>query len=321
VASRISSLDTSYQSGDLSVFPQAIDDMDTLYTAVNNSESKLAQSLSYNGKYVILEDGSSFAPTGLVRIGPAAGENGTYELIYYGTRNGNTLGDLARGFAGSRQNSFNAGAHVTSSVMAEHHNAVKDAILNIQERLGTKRFPDVASIHGLLRKLENRYLAPRVFFRAFPRIGQPQLTVRFQNFSEGDAIRFFWDFGDGITSIERNPTHTYQDEGIYTVKLDILTATGARGAATKNNYVTVSEKEVVPFFYVAPSNSNEPNYSEQTATALGAPNEPQKFVFVDQSDGKIIQRFWIFDDGETVAAPDPDIHTISHTYEVLRELF
>jgi PKD repeat protein len=315
VASRISSLDTSYQSGDLSVFPQAIDDMDTLYTAKNNSETVLSQSLTYNGKYIIVEDGSSFAETGLVRIGPPAGQPGTHELIYYGNKNGNVFGDLARGFAGSRQNSFNAGAHVTSSVMAEHHNAVKDAILNIQERLGTKKFPTATSIHALLKKLENRYLAPRVFFRAFPRNGQPPLTVRFQNFSEGDAIRFFWDFGDGITSVERNPTHVYQNEGIYTVKLDVLTASGARGTATKNNYVTVSEKEVVPFFYVTPSDSSKPNYSEETATTLGPPAVAQKFVFIDQSDGKITQRFWVFDDGETEAAADPDLHTITHVYE------
>jgi PKD repeat protein len=312
---RISSLDSQYQSGDLSLFPEAIDDMDTLYTAKNNAETKLTQSLGYNGKHVIVEDGSSFAPFGLIRVGPAAGTPGTHELIYYGTKNGNVFTNLVRGFAGSRQNSFNAGAHVSSSVMAEHHNAVKDAMLNIQHRLGTKKFPDANSIHGLLKRLENKYLAPRVFFKSYPRIGQPPLTVRFQNFSEGDAIRFFWDFGDGITSVERNPTHVYQNEGVYTVKLDILTTAGARGTATKNNYITVSEKEVTPFLYVVPANPLAPNYSVATAAAVGGPAEPQRFIFVDQSDGKIVQRFWVFDDGNNETTLDPDIHSTSHIYQ------
>ncbi|MGB3467019.1 MAG: PKD domain-containing protein [Cyclobacteriaceae bacterium] len=30
---------------------------------------------------------------------------------------------------------------------------------------------------------------------------------------------FIWDFGDGNTSVERNPTHTYQSNGVYTVTL------------------------------------------------------------------------------------------------------
>jgi gliding motility-associated-like protein len=46
--------------------------------------------------------------------------------------------------------------------------------------------------------------------------GCDPMTLTFDNRSI-DAVRYFWDFGDGITSELENPTHTYA-EGIYTLK-------------------------------------------------------------------------------------------------------
>lgn len=46
--------------------------------------------------------------------------------------------------------------------------------------------------------------------------GCDPLTLTFDNKSI-DATRYFWDFGDGITSELESPTHTYA-EGIYTLK-------------------------------------------------------------------------------------------------------
>lgn len=43
-------------------------------------------------------------------------------------------------------------------------------------------------------------------------------TVNFTNTS-GHADGFLWDFGDGTTSIEENPTHTFPDNGVYQVSL------------------------------------------------------------------------------------------------------
>jgi len=47
-------------------------------------------------------------------------------------------------------------------------------------------------------------------------------NVDFNNYSVGDV--FEWDFGDGNTSTQPNPTHTYAATGDYTV---ILTAINA----------------------------------------------------------------------------------------------
>lgn len=42
--------------------------------------------------------------------------------------------------------------------------------------------------------------------------------VAFTNYS-ANAVTYFWEFGDGSTSTEVNPTHTYSSEGIYNVSL------------------------------------------------------------------------------------------------------
>ena len=310
---RVSSLDDGYVSGDLSVYPDAIDDKDILYEAKNNAQTQLKQSVGFNGKKIIVDDASIFPSKGLLRIGPPAGEAGNSELIYYDSRTNTTFSELIRAFAGSVQHPWDAGSYVSNAVMAEHHNAVKDAIINIENYVGLETNPNADSLNGRLKTLENKFLSPKPLFRSFPRKGSPPLSVRFQNFSGGDVVRYFWDFGDGTTSILKSPFHTYQQEGIYTVKLSIITSNGAQGVVTKNNYIEVSEDNTIQFFYVAPSDSNLPNYSVETASNLST--SPQEFEFVDQSDGEIVQRFWIFDDGQTESITDPDIHSVTHTYD------
>jgi PKD repeat protein len=317
---RLSSLDDTYTTGALSAFSPSAranttdaatkDTKDTLYTVSNNAETKLRTGVAYNGKMIIVEDASKFPDKGLVRVGPPPGKEGAAELIYYASRTNDTFKELVRGFAGSRQNQWPSGSWATNAVTAEPHNAVKDAIINIEQKIGVKTNPSSGTLNQRLKSLEARFLAPKASFRAFPKIGAPSLTVRFQNFSEGDIVRYLWDFGDNTQTIEKSPTHTYSEPGIYTVKLNVITSTGAQGISTKTNYITVSEDEKQAFFY-----SNQTSgISKETADSLGI--DPTNFKFIDQTDGEIKQRFWIFGDGsENVIEDDPNIHQITHIYQ------
>ena len=51
------------------------------------------------------------------------------------------------------------------------------------------------------------------------------LSVTFSNFSQ-NATSYTWDFGDGTTSTESDPSHTYASAGAYTVKLTAANASG-----------------------------------------------------------------------------------------------
>ena len=107
---RISSLDDGYTTGDLSLFPEALDDKHVLFEATNNSFVFLKQTLTYNGKIIIVEDTSSFPEKGELRIGPLPGEAGEYELVYYDKKTSNTFQKLKRGYAGSKINYWPAAA-------------------------------------------------------------------------------------------------------------------------------------------------------------------------------------------------------------------
>lgn len=78
---------------------------------------------------------------------------------------------------------------------------------------------------------------PLADFSGYPREGCSPLTVSFSNLSIG-ASSWSWDFGDGTTSTEQNPYHTYNDPGTYTVS---LTAENQDYSDTKveESYITV----------------------------------------------------------------------------------
>ena len=69
------------------------------------------------------------------------------------------------------------------------------------------------------------------------------LTIQFSNFSN-NAQAYFWDFGDGSTSTEANPVHTYAADGDYIVK---LSATNNCGTFTATQLVTIATPPVAAF--------------------------------------------------------------------------
>ena len=60
-----------------------------------------------------------------------------------------------------------------------------------------------------------------------------QRTIRFTDNTSG-AISWLWDFGDGTTSNERNPVHTYNAQGNYNITLSVRTAENCQGTASKS---------------------------------------------------------------------------------------
>ncbi len=83
------------------------------------------------------------------------------------------------------------------------------------------------------------YNPPVADFTADNTAGLPDLTVAFTDASTGAGITSWaWDFGDGATSTEQNPTHTYTDVGKYSVSL-IVTSPAGSGTETKTDFITV----------------------------------------------------------------------------------
>ncbi|MFC1712564.1 NPCBM/NEW2 domain-containing protein, partial [Candidatus Poribacteria bacterium] len=63
------------------------------------------------------------------------------------------------------------------------------------------------------------------------------LTVGFTDSSRGNPISWLWDFGDGETSVEQDPVHTYAKSGYYSVSLTVENRLGF-DTNTKLHYVS-----------------------------------------------------------------------------------
>lgn len=66
-------------------------------------------------------------------------------------------------------------------------------------------------------------------------------TIQFTDQSTNSPNSWNWDFGDGGTSNLQNPSHIYEETGIYTVSLTIHNQDGS-DATTKLDFVTVNDE-------------------------------------------------------------------------------
>ena len=117
-------------------------------------------------------------------------------------------------------------------------------------------------------------------------------TVNFNDLSAG-ATGWTWDFGDGGTSNTKNPSHTYNTLGNYSVKLIINSLNGCRDSITKFNFVQI-QKPVVNI-------NGLPLEGCVPFTISPTPN-------VTAVDGVAVYS-WDFGDGGTSFAQNP-----THTY-------
>ncbi|WP_226990689.1 PKD domain-containing protein [Methanosarcina acetivorans] len=78
-------------------------------------------------------------------------------------------------------------------------------------------------------KVQGSSTLPVAKFTATPTSGDSPLTVQFTDESTGSPTAWAWDFdNDGnVDSTEQNPSYTYSDAGIYTVKLTVSNENGS----------------------------------------------------------------------------------------------
>ncbi|MEM6766366.1 MAG: PKD domain-containing protein, partial [Bacteroidota bacterium] len=134
---------------------------------------------------------------------------------------------------------------------------------------------------------------PSANFSANPRFGCTGLTVSFTN-SSLNATDYLWDFGDGNISTDVSPSHTYDNPGLYDVRL-IATVGTCSDTLIRTDYIEVVGP--TPDFSVSSTDGCAPfpvNFTDLSVAALGR---------------SIVGRLWDFGDGNTSTAVNP-----SHTY-------
>lgn len=120
-------------------------------------------------------------------------------------------------------------------------------------------YPDVYMMGhfagGILtnEELESLGTFPTVDFYANPLSGPAEHTVQFSSNCFRTDL-YYWDFGDGTSSTEKNPIHNYQYIGSYTVQLTGSDSrTNISESAVKYNYIVVQDPEVNADFEVTPT--------------------------------------------------------------------
>lgn len=111
------------------------------------------------------------------------------------------------------------------------------------------------------------------------------------------GVEYLWDFGDGTTSNEANPVHTYAQDGFYLVN---LTVTGSNGCTATAQY---------------PLETSFPGFPECSGYITYTQSDTVTFTFTAElynANGAIIQASdynWDFGDGQTSTEASP-----THTY-------
>ena len=123
--------------------------------------------------------------------------------------------------------------------------------------------------------------------------GCAQLTVQFPDGLASQPLTYSWDLGDGTTSNESSPVHTYP-EGIYTVALSFSTPLGCAGQAGNTGQVIVHPSPTAAFS------------QSLTETDIDAP----EVQFTSGSSADVVTHDWHFGDGDSSSAISP-----AHTYE------
>jgi PKD repeat protein len=124
-----------------------------------------------------------------------------------------------------------------------------------------------------------------------------------QSTTNGTIITWAWDFGDGSTSNEQNPSHTYSKAGTYVVCLNITDDHGCSSHICKHVVVNHPPARVCH----AAFNYNQPDPNQQTIN----------FTDLSTSDSTIGTWNWDFGDGTNSSEQNP-IHTYAKagTYTV-----
>jgi len=143
-------------------------------------------------------------------------------------------------------------------------------------------------------------LKPTAMFTATPRNACAMDLIKFTDTSANAPDHWFWDFGDGGTSIQQNPNYNYNDTGFFTVKF-IAIRSGCADTIIKQKYIYI-RPPVAGFLDSVDCSDQKLHY------------------FKDRSVGALFWTYW-FGDGDTSNLPSP-IHLYADTgrYVVRQEV-
>jgi len=233
-------------------FPTKLDDATTLYDVKDTANIKLSKDFDYEkGDRVIYVENETykmrlFPATGIITLTEQCSDpeyraiSFYYSSIDYSNFSFTDLTLLDETKLSSKKAIVTS---VTLNVTAQHHNNIKNAIIETEKYVGIKTDRVYSPFTGNL-VAKSYYLAsiifkPRAWFSAKKTVGLSPFTVEFTNYSfllgekiNNNTILSEWDFGDGnkqtvINDLQKKITHTYTKPGVFDVTLKITNMFGS----------------------------------------------------------------------------------------------
>lgn len=141
-------------------------------------------------------------------------------------------------------------------------------------------------------------------------------SIDFKDTSTGDVDSWLWDFGDGTTSTQQNPSHVYETGGVYTI---IFTASNAVGSDTKikDNYITITTLFISPVIMCSDV-TVDGKYTEQTNAKFHSGDmvwvyfQVNGIQYKEKNDGDEI---WVTLTTFKVSGPDDELINLSDSIE------
>ena len=130
--------------------------------------------------------------------------------------------------------------------------------------------------------------------------GAAPLLVNFDstgsNDPEGGILAFSWDFGDGSSSGEANPSHSYADIGSFTATLTVTDDMGATASSSLN--ITVTESNAGCLDHCMSVDQISMSYKRRTGVING------KVWIYDENGNRVrdagVHAMWSLPDGSTI---------------------
>lgn len=144
-----------------------------------------------------------------------------------------TFTDLSTGFPDTWTWNFGDGG--TSTARNPVHTYTSAGIFTVNLTVSNSAGTDTLTRSDYINVTSS--LSPTASFIGNPVAGYEPLLVRFNDTSSGAITQWQWSFGDGTTSAEQNPNHTYS-QGHYSVSLTVSNETGS-DMLTKSDYIMV----------------------------------------------------------------------------------
>jgi len=226
-------------------YPESFDTDENLFIVHDSLRVKLLEDYNPGDTSISIQGNNSlFPPSGYITLTEQCSETSLRALtLWYASKTTSTFDGLEvlPEFTDTAKPKLQT--NVTMNVTAEHHNAIKDALIAIEDFIGIKGTtytkPLGATMEGRLNFLRNLVLRPRAWFAVNQRVGIVPFKVLFTDLSFRDPTSYVWGFGDGtssnvsvissdtVSTTSATIEHTYYEPGIFDVSLTAINDFGS----------------------------------------------------------------------------------------------